>query len=64
MVAFAQTGTDSQSIAHIRNTARLPVEQDELGARLRELMTLGALAADRFPAPDPAAFLRRLGIAN
>ncbi|WP_367139417.1 M3 family metallopeptidase [Saccharothrix sp. HUAS TT1] len=44
--------------------AALLHKEDKSGARLRELMTLGALAADRFPAPDPTAFLRRLGITD
>ncbi|GAA1309454.1 hypothetical protein GCM10009634_74460 [Saccharothrix xinjiangensis] len=39
-------------------------EWEEIGPRLKESMSLGGLTADWFPAPDPTAFLRRLGVVD
>ncbi|KOV83103.1 hypothetical protein [Nocardia sp. NRRL S-836] len=37
-------------------------KREERDSRMREIIALGALAAGRFPAPDPTAFPRQLGI--
>ncbi|MGI5507408.1 hypothetical protein [Lentzea sp. CA-135723] len=42
----------------------MPVARDDSVSWMREIMTLGALAADRFPTPDPAPFLASLGIVD
>ncbi|KOV84654.1 M3 family metallopeptidase [Nocardia sp. NRRL S-836] len=59
-------GYSARYVAYLRGDilAAQIAQQDECVPWMKETMALGALAADRFPIPDPVPFLASLGVTD